>query len=189
MGSKSNEISAEMYHRIYRLAKKNVANPLIAATLKLPLETVQSIVARITGKPAGDTIDRSREQGVKDTYLDLFISSKTHFHIIDLAGYAILEHQDVLKAEFEKINSSNIKALAIRLKETKALDQVCAEILLNFYRTFTDLGHYAAILDPAHALEPELLRFKIDPIIQIFGTESAFEQKARSTNTSNNKKI
>ncbi|MBD3314328.1 MAG: hypothetical protein GF344_00950, partial [Chitinivibrionales bacterium] len=46
MAPKDRELSMEIYHRIYRLTKKNVDPQQIAATLSLPYKTVQKVVNR-----------------------------------------------------------------------------------------------------------------------------------------------
>ena len=88
----SDELSQEMYHRIYRMIKRNIEPRLIAATLNLPLKTVSSIVLRMKEKKDSTTTDSaavsSQYHSVSD-FLDVYLYTKTRQALSYLIVYQI----------------------------------------------------------------------------------------------------
>jgi len=179
---RSKEMSQEMYHRVYRLIKRNVNPHTIAATLNLPLRTILGVINRVE---RGDPIDSSSEnqnhsgqENENQEFLDIYFYPKTRYAILDLVGVLSNTSIDKLRAELEKAQVSSWKAVAIRMSDVTAISETAAKVLLESKERFTMLGRYLGILDPAAKIEPSLVEFGIEPAVPVFGTESAFEDAA-----------
>ena len=182
MNKKNREISQEMYHRIYRLSKKNASVHSIAATLRLPVRTVMGVLNRLERMDAKTDSDNSSQDSTLDTqdsqYLDIYVYPKTRFAVVDLVGTLSESHSTHLQNELEKVVVSSWKAVAIRMHDVTELSETAGTILLTIKNSFDALGKYFALLDPASAIESDLIKFELEEKIPIFGTERAFEEKA-----------
>lgn len=184
MNKKNREISQEMYHRIYRLSKKNVSAHSIAATLRLPVRTVMGVINRLDrpdmksekDSPSGDSASATDDS----EFLDIYFYPKTRYAVVDLVGRLSDEHTNQLQTELEKVTASSWKAVAVRMYDVTELSETTARILLATKTSFDALGRYFALLDPAPAIEPHLVKFGLEEKIPIFGTERAFEETAFS---------
>jgi anti-anti-sigma regulatory factor len=180
MQNRSEELSQEMYHRIYRMVKRNIEPKLIAATLNLPLKTINSIILRITQKNNSDITDSaavSQAQSVSD-FLDVYLYTKTRYAVIQLVGVLHKQNLYLLEKEIEKSFTAPWKAIALRLTDVLLIDSDSCNFILSCYQKFQDLGRYMAILDPSPQIEATLTEFKIEDTVPIFGTERAFEDAA-----------
>jgi anti-anti-sigma regulatory factor len=177
----SDELSQEMYHRIYRMIKRNIEPRLIAATLNLPLKTVSSIVLRMKEKKDSTTTDSaavsSQYHSVSD-FLDVYLYTKTRYAIIQLVGVLHRKNLYLLENEVEKSLTAPWKATALRLTDVLMIDSDSCNFILNSFKKFQDAGRYLAILDPSAQIEASLSELKIEDTVPIFGTERAFEDAA-----------
>jgi len=184
MNKKGREISQEMYHRIYRLSKKNVSIHSIAATLRLPLRTVMGVVNRLDRpdtkaekeNPSGNKTDTADDS----EFLDIYFYPKTRYAVVDLVGMVSEEHTHHLQTELEKVVASSWKAVAVRMHDVTMLSETAGKVLLTVKGSFDALGRYFALLDPAPSIESDLIKFELETKIPIFGTERAFEETAFS---------
>lgn len=180
MYNRSDELSQEMYHRIYRMIKRNIEPKIIAATLNLPLKTINNIISRITQKNISDTNDSasiSQDQTVSD-FLDVYLYTRTRFAVIQLVGVLHKQNLYLLEKEIEKSFTAPWKAIALRLTDVLLIDCDSCNFILSSYQKFQSLGRYMAILDPSPQIEATLSEFKIEDKVPIFGTERAFEDAA-----------
>ncbi len=190
--AKKNDISIDIYHRIYRLAVRKVPAEQIAFTLNLPISVIKSIVEQFF--PASknlqpqqaDTHEAEKNQPDQQSYLDIYILQRLRFTIIDLNGMVIEKHHIQLKEEVEKALNSNIKIVAILMKNVKKIDEIGLTIIISLYNDFINRGRYLAILDPSKEIEPFLEFKEIEKVIPVFGTEKAFEERALHIKNKNN---
>jgi len=182
---KQSELSQEMYHRIYRLVKRNLDPGLIAATLRLPLDTIQNIIDRLSiardrphaHKSHASAAEKPAE-APEESFIDTVLVFKTHYAIMDISGMLTAPNAAMLTHKLDQIKSSNHKAIALRLLHVRDIDAAGAQVLLDFQTVFHAKGRYAAVLDPSSKIENKLLELGIDGKIPVFGTEIAFEEYA-----------
>lgn len=182
MQNRSDELSLEMYHRIYRMIKRNIEPKIIAATLNLPLKTINSIVLRIKQKDnSGITNSEfvSNEHSVSD-FLDVYLYTKTRYAVIQLVGVLHKRNLYLLEKEIEKAYTAPWKATALQLTDVQLIDSDSCNFILSSFTKFQGLGRFLAILDPSPQIEATLCEFKIEDTVPIFGTERAFEDAAFS---------
>ncbi|NLG19171.1 MAG: hypothetical protein GX556_17750 [Fibrobacter sp.] len=177
------DLSDEIYHRLYRLIKRQVDPKIIATTLHLPLKTVLNLITRIKapdtflGMEIAET--STKEKPVSEIgFLDVYYYQKTRFALIKLIGTLNEENSDILNKELEKGLGSFFRATAIKMSEVVSIDEAASRNLLNYNETFQKNKKFLAILDPSKAIEPQLLEFQLEGTIPIFGTERAFEEAA-----------
>ena len=180
----SKDISEEMYHRVYRLIKRNLNPHTIAATLNLPVRTVLGVINRIE---KGDTSGAADADGTTTNsnhepqeYLDIYSYPKTRYAILDLVGALTDTFTEKLQGELEKTITSSWKAVAVRMSDVSVLSENAGNLLVQAREKFNQLGRFLAILDPASAIESSLITYNIEPTVPVFGTESAFEDAAFS---------
>jgi anti-anti-sigma regulatory factor len=197
MTHKSSHLSQEIYHRIYWYAKRNVDLHVIAHTLQLPFKTVEHIVGRffstdrmISGKhgsePYSDVsadTDATRavfehSRSVDEDFLDIFMFMKTRYAVMDVSGMVTKKNINKLAAELEKLEDSDLKAVAISLADVKQVDKDGLGALISLYEKFSKAGRVIAILDPSPAADAFILACGADKKIPVFGTETAFESHA-----------
>lgn len=183
MGIKQQELSEEMYKRIYRLVKRQVDPRVIANTLNIPVRTVEGIVSRfgksIVGEPSNEidsvgVLDGNQDNG----FLDIYIYSKTRYAVMEIVGTLTAQYLVAFTEELEKAYNSSLKAFAIRMADITHLDEQAAKSILLYFEKFQSNSRYLAILDPSPGIEAQLIQYKIDQTIPIFGTERAFEDAA-----------
>jgi len=176
------KISWELYHRIYRMAVKNVHTHRIAATLHLPIRTVQNVIDRLSISEKLKIKNKTRSNVVEDDpeikFLDIFILQKTRHTVADLCGYLIEENITHLSGELKKLNEVGAKAIAFQMSDIKEIDDAATEIILKFYSDYLTRGRFSAILDPSNIVEEYISQTDLDQKIPVFGTEKAFEEKA-----------
>jgi anti-anti-sigma regulatory factor len=188
------KLSWDYYHRIYRLAVKNIDAQSIAATLHLPLRTVNNILERFneakkqseatenetTPTASGEAHQHEHKKHGADShsFLDIYILSKARYAIVDLSGMLTQQHFDRLQKELSQLRSSSWKAVAILMADVVAVDEKCFNEIVRFHDDFRNRGRFAALLDPSRAIEQFIDKHKIDEKVPIFGTEKVFEEKA-----------
>jgi len=184
------ELSQEMYHRIYRLAKRKLDPALIAATLNLPLDTIQNIIDRLStarDRPNGLKNHAAGEkpaEAPEEAFIDTMMDFKTHYAIMDISGMLTAPNAALLAHKLGQMMSSHHKTLALRLLHVRDIDAQGAQALIDFHAAFHAKGRYSAILDPSIKIENKLAELGIDGKIPIFGTEIAFEEHALKSDTS-----
>lgn len=179
-----NEISEEMYRRLYRLLKRKIPPESIAGTLNIPLRTVHRIIDRIN-ITLNDDPKANAEKNTKPeqkNYLDIYVFSKTRYSVIQLVGTLTEPYLKQLENELEKAFLSQWKAIAIEMSDILSIDKVCCELILTYNQKFTENEKFLAILDPSQAIEPHLLEFGLENVMPVFGTELAFEENAFKKN-------
>lgn len=189
MQKQSDELSLEMYHRIYRMIKRNIEPKVIAATLNLPLKTVNGIVMRIKQKNDSGVTDSafvSQEHSVRD-FLDVYLYTKTRYAVIQLVGVLHKRNLYLLEKEIDKAVTAPWKATALRLTDVLLIDSDSCNFIRNSFIKFQELGRFLAILDPSPQIEATLSESKIEDTVPIFGTERAFEDAAFSNKSIFNK--
>lgn len=182
------ELSIEIYHRIYRLAAKKVNAQQIALTLDLPVTTVRNVLERFyTGskkeqeKTAQASLEKHDKETTEQTYLDIYILQKTRSTIIDLNGMATVENISRLQKELDTVLNSNMRIVAIMLAHVKKIDTEAFHVIYKFYKDFHAKGRYTALLDPSPSIENFIVDNEVEKKIPIFGTEKAFEENALKT--------
>lgn len=186
MQNRFDDLSQEMYHRIYRMIKRNIDPKRIAATLNLPVKTITNIVSRInqgfntqpdySGEPSED------HSGID--FLDIYLYTKTRYAVIQLVGSLNKQHLYLLENELEKSASASYKALALRMTDVHIIDVEACNLIVSAFKKYQNLGRYLAILDPSPEIEVVLTEFNLEETVPIFGTERAFEDFAFTKKTS-----
>lgn len=184
-------VSQEMYTRIYRLYKRNINTQIIAATLNIPVRTVQSVISRFEssgninesepGSPSAN--DSSAENS--STFLDIYTFPKTRYVIIEFVGVLTDNYAENVSNEIQKALSSNWKAIGLKMNQVHSIDKSIADIILSFFQKSSAVSKFFAILDPSPEIDPQLKQFNIESIVPVFGTERAFEDSAFSKRMSN----
>jgi anti-anti-sigma regulatory factor len=177
------EISEEMYHRLYRLMKRKIAPTNIAHTLHLPLRTVEHIINRM--KKSDDEnlslnkakIQKSKKPG-DEKYLDIYLYTKTRYSIIQLVGALTEQYCERLEKELQKVLMSSWKAIALEMSDLSLIEEPCSNLIISYYPKFQEKDKFLAILNPSPAIDSQLIEFKLEDNIPIFGTELAFEENA-----------
>jgi anti-anti-sigma regulatory factor len=181
---KQNELSQDMYHRIYRLAKRNVRAAVIAQTLRLPIDLIQSIVERLMARDKSPAHKEDRPKTPppapepEEPFLDTVVVLKSHFAILDIGGMLTAINKPQLEKKLKEMIASTHKTLALRLTNAREIDEEGAQELFDFHAAFISKGRYAAILDPSPRVEHDIDRLGLDQKIPVFGTEIAFEEHA-----------
>ncbi|MFW5775486.1 MAG: STAS domain-containing protein [Chitinivibrionales bacterium] len=175
------ELNWEIYHRVYRLAVKNVDPQRIAATLNVSLKTVQNVIYRI--KSAKQNLKNDNPTSLSEskgtgTYLDLYVLPKTRYVVLDLNGWVTREHCARLAEEITTIKESDWKTVAILMADVKDIDQAAIDLILDFHREYENKGRFVAILDPSQDIEPFIAETGLEEKIPVYGTEKTFEDKA-----------
>ena len=184
----SSELSEEMYHRLYRLAKRQVSPKLIAAALNIPVRTVQTVLNRmeqgrndLSSEKIIEIINDPEEKSLAtESFLDIYFYPKTRYAVLELVGILDSETFEKFNAELQRVTASSWKAVALKFTDVSVIDELSSKQILSFSKDLLAHGRYVAILDPAPAIEPLLIEFGLDPAIPIFGTERAFDDKALS---------
>jgi ABC-type transporter Mla MlaB component len=191
MTHKSSHLPQETYHRIYWYAKRNVDPGIIAHTLQLPLKTIEHIVERfktadrkIAGKHGSEPAVHipnavfEKAQPADEDFLDIFMFVKTRYAVMDMSGMVTKKNINRLVAELGKLESSELKAVAISLADVKQIDDDGLGALIALHEKFSKTGRFVAILDPSPAADAFILERAADKKIPVFGTETAFESHA-----------
>jgi anti-anti-sigma regulatory factor len=186
----SNELSQEMYHRLYKLIKRKIDPHTIAVTLNLSVKTLSNIIFRLEQSAQSTTSEISSltKQNDRDSdFLDIYLFPKTRYAIIQLVGTLINQYTSLLSSELEKTFKSSWKAVALQLTDVTVIDDTASTIMLEFHQRYLNFGRYLALLDPSPEIEHQLIDLKIEGIIPIFGTERAFDDAAFSKKTTFNR--
>jgi anti-anti-sigma regulatory factor len=193
MKQQQHTVSEEMYHRVYRLMKRDTDPRLIAAALHLPLRTVLNVIARLK-KNQGKLVmfDILPGKEVKDagstSFLDVYFLAKTRYAILQLVGFVTKEHKDTLELELQKVRESAWKAIGIRLTDVNMIDETGANALIDLCELMKQRDRFMAILDPAGNIERQIEEFGFEKKFPIFGTERAFEESAFSRHAATSQK-
>lgn len=194
-----NDLPVDIYHRIYRLAARKIPIERIAVTLNLPFSTVRRVVDYLFSPSTKGPSDR--ENGIKPSlsehkdplekqpYLDIYLTQRLRYVVVDLNGMVIEIFKEMLQTEFAKILSSDRKAAGVLLSNVKAIDDTGFSTITSFYDSFIAKGRYCALLDPSKEIEEFISANVADKKIPIFGTEKAFEEDAFKTKVKKAKKI
>lgn len=185
MSTNQQQISEEMYHRIYRLIKRNYNAHTIAATLKLPVHTIQSVINRLKKQSSSSAHSTRTSSGDASSsfdseFLDIYVYYKTRYAIVDLVGTLSDSYTKHLKTELDKIATSSWKAVAIRMTDVTSISETASAVLLNTKEKFNKNVRYLALLDPSPTIENDLSNHNLESAIPVFGTERAFEEAAFS---------
>lgn len=180
---KKEDLSIDIYHRIYRFAVRKVPVDQIAITLDLPISVVKNIVNHFFSSTKetlkeNQTVAQSNTFPDKQSYLDIYILQKLRFSIVDINGMVTEEHNTYLQDELNKVLKSNIKTVAILMANVKAIDETGLSTIVAFYKKTLAKGRYTAILDPSYETESLISEKELEKEIPIFGTEKAFEERA-----------
>jgi anti-anti-sigma factor len=185
MPNNPSQLPKEIYHRLYWYAKKNIDPARIAASMGLPLKTVNHFIERFKlekdlalPKVKEDSKAAAPIAEGKEDFLDIFIFSKTRHTVVDINGSIDKKNSGKLKEMLQKSKSSHRNPIALKMTDVHSIDHSGAETILFLYAEFKQRGRYCAILDPSTAIEPMLKQFGIENKIPIFGTEIAFEEHA-----------
>jgi anti-anti-sigma regulatory factor len=187
------ELSEQIYRRIYRLHHQKADARIIAAALNLPLNTVHNVIDRIRGEkhaPKSPVHDAGRSTS-KARHLNeivAFTFSKVRYAVVDVSGPITGKNCEHLERELNNLLSSEFRAMAILLTEASALDEAGAKVIRDFHTAFAGKGRYAALLDPSPDIEPAIATLHLDDEIPIFGTERAFEESAFAVDVENKSK-
>jgi anti-anti-sigma factor len=176
-------VSEDMYHRVYRLMKRDIDSRLIAAALSLPLRTVLNVIARLKKNEAmdsgtGQSVSLHKKVSNRQLFLDIYFLAKTRYALLQLVGYLVKEQAETLELELQKVQSSVWKAVAVKMSDVAAMDETGARLLLRFCESLRQRERFVAILDPSPEIEQSITRYGFEEKIPIFGTEHAFEEKA-----------
>jgi|GEM_PF-817573 len=184
MKKKQLDLPIHMYHRIYRLAHRDVPPDRIALTLDLPLKTVQRILEKFA-QPQGNISEslHAGEDGRKaaETFLDIYIIPKVRYIVADFSGWVTTDHAGKLKSELEGLAASQWKVIALLMRDVLGADATGMEAIISFHESTAARGRYCAILDPSAAIESIISENRLEERIPIFGTEKTFEDAAFSS--------
>ena len=135
MSNKPNDLSEEMYHRLYRLIKRKIDPRSIAATLNIPLRTVLNVISRIDNisavetEPSGST-ETDASQAESD-FLDIYVYQRTRYVIVRLVGSLVESRSDSLNKELGKILETSFKAVALKITDVRQIDEQGKDCLLQ----------------------------------------------------------
>jgi anti-anti-sigma factor len=186
-------VSEEMYHRVYRLMKRDTDPRLIAAALHLPLRTVLNVIARLKKNQGAhvlfDLLPGKETTGAGgSSFLDVYFLAKTRYAILQLVGFVTKEHKETLESELQKVRESAWKAIGIRLTDVTMIDETGANALLDLCESMKQRERFMAILDPSETIERQIEAFGFEKKFPVFGTERAFEESAFSRRASTSQK-
>jgi anti-anti-sigma regulatory factor len=191
--SSSHHLPQEIYHRIYWYAKRNVDPRVIAHTLRIPLKTVEHLIEKLSSPDQLKHAEtRSHEEhtrvyshhshahapALQADFLDVFTFEKTRYTVIDISGMATGANIEKLHTELKRLLASEFKAVALRMTDVKAIDEQGFNAICAFYDAFINMRRYTAILDPSPEVDSFMAGMQVDKKIPVFGTETAFEEKA-----------
>jgi anti-anti-sigma regulatory factor len=178
---KKSDISMTVYRRIYRLVRKNIEPQVIAATVNLPLKTVQGVIDRFAAARQGrlDEYIDQREQ-IEEQQLHVYVQAKTRYLQVDITGPLQQEQSGLLQSEFSKILDSKWKTVALLMRSTTSMDKEGVQKILDFHDSMQETGRMVAILDPSARIEPAIQEYRLDQRVPIFGTVKALEDQVFS---------
>lgn len=184
---KEKDISIDIYHRIYRMGVRKVPLDQIACTLDLPIKVIKNIVEKLFPVSKEPSYNEGKKTlktyyPEKQPYLDIYISQRLRFSIIDLNGMVTDTNINRLQEELNKVLKSTLKTIAIRMSNVKAINETGLSTILSFQKDFSKRGRYTAILDPSKETEALIIEKEVEKVIPIFGTEKAFEENALKIN-------
>lgn len=186
------EISEEMYHRFYRLHKRNIPPEAIANTLNLPLRTVKQLINRMnmthSKTPKKVTTVQNPVKSENADYLDIYFYTKTRYSIIQLVGVLTEKYSENLDKELQKSLTSSWKAIALEMSNVSLIDETCSDLIISYYQNFLEKDKFLAILDPSPAVDSQLMELKLEGNVPVFGTELAFEENAFRKKIKNSKR-
>ena len=186
------EISEEMYHRFYRLHKRNIPPEAIANTLNLPLRTVKQLINRMnmthSKTPKKVTTVQNPVKSENADYLDIYFYTKTRYSIIQLVGVLTEKYSENLDKELQKSLTSSWKAIALEMSNVSLIDETCSDLIISYYQNFLEKDKFLAILDPSPAVDSQLMELKLEGNVPVFGTELAFEENSFRKKIKNSKR-
>lgn len=95
-------LSEEMYHRLYRMIKRELDPRVISNALNIPLRTVQNVIARMSQIKFDTPVENSSDKHLSDKFLDVYFLPKTRYAILQLVGMIINDTSKTLQDELEK---------------------------------------------------------------------------------------
>jgi anti-anti-sigma regulatory factor len=126
----------------------------------------------------GGTHNAAAASGADEDFLDVFLFTKTRYAIVDISGMVTKKNIHKLQVEIHKIESSDLKAVALSLTDVKEIDDDGLASLVALHDYFKKAGRYTAILDPSPVADAFILSRGADKKIPVYGTETAFEAHA-----------
>jgi len=172
-------ISAETYHRIFRMVKRNVDHLRIASTLNLPVAMVRRIVMRIKGmeiETPSESVQASDEQSAP--ILSSFIRRQARMAVVDLRGDLVAQTQLQFQQLLDGLKGEDFKAIGIKITQLENIDPQGVIPLIALKQYFDSLGRFIALLDPPAQLEPAIEQMGLEEKVPIFGTIASFEKAA-----------
>lgn len=162
-----------IYHRIFKLYRRKISAQQIAATTKMPLPLVRSVIKKFVDDSASDS---NSEEIIREPeyYLDYHVDNQRKYVIVDVSGFVYTQYLDKIKDGFKELNKLN-GVIAIKFDEVVDIEKEAMDLIIKTSKKFIKNGRGVVFLAPSPAVDEYILSENIDDIIKVFGTITTFE--------------
>ena len=164
-----------VYYKIYRFYQKGLSVQQISATMHIPEKTIKDFIARLKDK--GRKMIKSEEEleEIVESFLDYTISKHHRYVVIDFSGTLTEQFLETVENGLEDARKISLQVLTIKLDGVLEIDAKGMQALIDFKERMGQGGKIVVLLSPSDSVEEYVKENKIEDVIRIFGTQSAFE--------------
>ncbi len=174
MNRSTDKKNIKMYHRIYRMHKKDISPMQIAATLKIPKKSVLRILNKMNDKEGLEKKPAEK----REPWLTSVLDKQHKYMVVKLAGELTQDTVNELTEILQEFHGTRFKKIAFDMSEIQKVDNKGMNSFMVFVDQFTKGNNYCAILNPSEAAEEYIEENALEKRINVFGTVSSFEKYA-----------
>jgi anti-anti-sigma regulatory factor len=168
-----------IFHRIYKLHQKNIPPQQIAATTKMPLKSVKSILRKIKeaeGASLGSRSGASAQAFTLEPYLDSHVRKK-HTHVtLDFSGFFTTEFIPQIENNiYQVMEDSSTQRIVLKLADIYKADANAAKVLRKIVQDLSRKGRSLVLFSPSESMEAAIQKADLEKDIRILGTQAAFD--------------
>jgi len=166
-----------VYYKIYRFYQKGLSVQQISATMHIPEKTIKDFLGRLKDKGRKQIQIKNEEEldEVVEEFLDYTISKHHRYVVVDFSGTLTEQFLETAEGGLEEARKISLQVLTIKLDGVLEIDAKGMQALLDFKERMAQGGKIVVLLAPSDAVEEYVEANKIEEVIRIFGTQSAFE--------------
>jgi hypothetical protein len=162
-----------IYHRIYKLYRRDISAQQIAATTKMPLPLVRSVIKKFVNDSKGVEIVEE-ESNKLEYYLDYHLDIQRKYTIVDVSGFIYDRYVDKIKIGFKELNKQN-GIIAIKFDEVVDIEKDAMDLIIKTCKKFIKNNRTVVFLAPSPSVDEYILSENIEEIVKVFGTITTFD--------------
>ena len=170
--------NSALYHRIYRLNKRDFRPAQIAAALDIPLGTVIKVLKQLEQSKmevSGHGTHHKHEHG-EAVYI--VVSDRKLYIMLDIGGSLVLDSLKAFREELQKtLESTDMRPVVLRLTDVRIADSSAIGTITNFHKNMVKKNRKVAFLDPSREVDAIFKELNMYKIIPVYGTEMALMQE------------